>query len=107
VLTAGRWLELIAALLQGKHRASEGESDDCHGPPLEDVTRLADKAQLPVAVASTAKAVIDESFPYYLGLYDGKGGQRVRPGIPADDRPAQHAWRHFDRRPVIVVDEPH
>ena len=38
-----------------------------------DILKLADKAQLPVAVASTAKAVIDETFPYFIGLYAGQG----------------------------------
>ena len=42
---------------------------------VADILKLADKAQLPVAVASTAKAVIDETFPYFIGLYDGKASQ--------------------------------
>ncbi|WP_433621969.1 alpha-keto acid decarboxylase family protein [Nocardia sp. CA-120079] len=36
------------------------------------VMELAVKMQLPVAVSSTAKAVIDETFPYYFGVYNGK-----------------------------------
>jgi indolepyruvate decarboxylase len=40
-----------------------------------EIMRLAEKAQLPVAVAPTAKAVIDETFPHYLGLYNGKASQ--------------------------------
>jgi indolepyruvate decarboxylase len=47
---------------------------------------LASKALLPVAVAPTAKAVIDETFPYYLGLYNGQGSQpHVREGIENSD----------------------
>ena len=40
-----------------------------------EVMRLAEKTQVPVAVAPTAKAVIDETFPHYLGLYNGKASQ--------------------------------
>ncbi|MGW4768655.1 alpha-keto acid decarboxylase family protein [Nocardia sp. NPDC004278] len=36
------------------------------------VMELAAKMQLPVAVSSTAKAVIDETFPYYVGVYNGR-----------------------------------
>jgi indolepyruvate decarboxylase len=39
------------------------------------IMRLAGKMQVPVAVAPTAKAVIDETFPHYLGLYNGKASQ--------------------------------
>src|ERR1700744_3530404 len=38
-----------------------------------DIVALAGKAQLPVAVASTANAVIDQTLPCYLGLYAGQG----------------------------------
>jgi indolepyruvate decarboxylase len=37
-----------------------------------DVMGLAEKLQAPVAVTSPAKAVIDETFPYYEGIYNGK-----------------------------------
>ncbi|MFE2958566.1 alpha-keto acid decarboxylase family protein [Nocardia tengchongensis] len=37
-----------------------------------EVMELADKMQIPVAVSNTAKAVIDETFPYYVGVYNGK-----------------------------------
>jgi thiamine pyrophosphate-dependent acetolactate synthase large subunit-like protein len=37
-----------------------------------EIMRLAEKTQAPVAVAATAKAVIDETFPYYAGIYNGK-----------------------------------
>ncbi|MEV6099841.1 thiamine pyrophosphate-binding protein [Nocardia sp. NPDC051981] len=37
-----------------------------------EVTELAEKMQLPVAVSNTAKAVIDETFPYYVGVYSGE-----------------------------------
>jgi hypothetical protein len=31
-------------------------------------------------------------------------GQRACSGIPVYDRPAQNAWRYFDRGPVRVID---
>jgi indolepyruvate decarboxylase len=37
-----------------------------------EVMALAEKMQLPVAVATTAIAVIDQTFPYYAGVYNGK-----------------------------------
>ena len=37
------------------------------------IMELAEKMRVPVAVAPTAKAVIDETFPYYAGLYNGQG----------------------------------
>ena len=38
-----------------------------------EVVELAAKLQLPVAVTGPAKGVIDETFPYYAGIYNGKG----------------------------------
>jgi indolepyruvate decarboxylase len=43
-----------------------------------EVMGLAEKIQAPVAVISTAKAVIDETFHRYVGLYNGKASQ---PGV--------------------------
>jgi indolepyruvate decarboxylase len=40
-----------------------------------EVMALAGKMQLPVAVTGPAKAVIDETFPYYVGVYNGKASQ--------------------------------
>jgi indolepyruvate decarboxylase len=37
-----------------------------------EVMGLAEKLQAPVAVTGPAKAVIDETFPYYAGIYNGK-----------------------------------
>jgi len=45
---------------------------DRYGAAAE-VTELAGKMQLPVAVATTAIAVIDQTFPYYAGVYNGQG----------------------------------
>jgi indolepyruvate decarboxylase len=58
---------------------------------------LAEKAQLPVAVAPTAKAVIDETFPHYLGLYNGKASQpQVREAIENSDCLLSVGFRPID-----------
>jgi len=47
---------------------------------------LAEKMQVPVAVINTAKAVIDETFPHYLGIYNGKASEpHVREAIENSD----------------------
>ena len=51
-----------------------------------DLMELAEKMQAPVAVINTAKAVIDESFPHYLGIYNGKASApHVREAIESSD----------------------
>jgi indolepyruvate decarboxylase len=39
------------------------------------LVQLAEKMQVPVAVMNTAKGVIDETLPHYLGIYLGKAGE--------------------------------
>jgi indolepyruvate decarboxylase len=47
---------------------------------------LADKMKVPVAVINTAKGVIDETFPHYLGIYNGKASEpHVRDAIETSD----------------------
>jgi indolepyruvate decarboxylase len=47
---------------------------------------LAEKMQAPVAVINTAKSVIDETFPHYLGIYSGKASEpHVREAIETSD----------------------
>jgi indolepyruvate decarboxylase len=51
-----------------------------------DLMELADKMQISVAVINAAKAVIDETFPHYLGIYNGKVSEpRVRAAIETSD----------------------
>jgi indolepyruvate decarboxylase len=51
-----------------------------------DLMELAEKMQAPVAVINTAKGVIDETFPHYLGIYIGKASEaRVREAIETSD----------------------
>jgi indolepyruvate decarboxylase len=50
------------------------------------IMALAEKMQAPVAVVNTAKAVIDETFPFYLGIYIGKPSEpHVREAIETSD----------------------
>jgi len=51
-----------------------------------ELMELAEKMQTPVAVINTAKSVIDENFPYYLGMYIGKASApHVREAIETSD----------------------
>jgi indolepyruvate decarboxylase len=51
-----------------------------------EIMALAEKMQVPVAVINTAKAVIDETFPHYLGIYMGKASEpHVRQAIETSD----------------------
>ena len=58
---------------------------------------LAEKMQLPVAVTGPAKAVIDETFPYYVGIYNGKGSDpRTREAIESSDCLLSIGYRPID-----------
>jgi len=51
-----------------------------------DLMILAEKIQAPIAVIDAAKAVIDETFAYYLGIYNGKASEpQVRQAIETSD----------------------
>jgi indolepyruvate decarboxylase len=51
-----------------------------------ELMELAEKMQIPVAVINTAKAVVDETFPYYLGIYNGQASEpHVREAIENSD----------------------
>src|ERR1700756_1086886 len=51
-----------------------------------ELMELAAKMQAPVAVINAAKAVIDETFPHYLGIYGGKASEpHVREAIETSD----------------------
>jgi indolepyruvate decarboxylase len=51
-----------------------------------ELTELAEKVQCPVAVINTAKAVIDETCPSYIGTYSGKASEpHVREAIETSD----------------------
>jgi indolepyruvate decarboxylase len=62
-----------------------------------EIMGLAEKTQVPVAVAPTAKAVIDETFPHYLGLYNGKASQpHVQEAIEDSDCLLSIGYRPID-----------
>src|SRR5262252_2219038 len=51
-----------------------------------ELMQLADKMRAPVAVINAAKAVIDETFPHYGGVYNGKASEpHVREAIETSD----------------------
>jgi TPP-dependent 2-oxoacid decarboxylase len=51
-----------------------------------EIMALAEKMQAPVAVINTAKGVIDETFPHYLGIYMGKASEpQTREAIETSD----------------------
>jgi indolepyruvate decarboxylase len=51
-----------------------------------ELLELAEKTQAPVAVINTAKAVIDETFPHYVGIYMGQASEpHVREAIETSD----------------------
>jgi indolepyruvate decarboxylase len=62
-----------------------------------EVMELAEKMQLPVAVTGPAKAVIDETFPYYVGIYNGKASApQTREAIEASDCLLSIGYRPID-----------
>jgi TPP-dependent 2-oxoacid decarboxylase len=51
-----------------------------------DLMELAEKLQAPVAAINAAKSMIDETFPHYLGIYNGKASApHVREAIETSD----------------------
>jgi indolepyruvate decarboxylase len=72
------------------------EDVDRYGVATE-VMGLAEKLQLPVAVTGPAKAVIDETFPYFAGVYNGKGSApATREAIEASDCLMSIGYRPID-----------
>ncbi len=77
---------IAGRLSQAKSPAILVDQDvDRYGAAAE-VVGLAERLQMPVAVTGPAKAVIDQTFPYYAGIYNGKGSDpRTREAIEASD----------------------
>jgi indolepyruvate decarboxylase len=51
-----------------------------------ELMELAEKTQAPVAVINAAKAVIDETFPHYVGVYNGEASEpHTREAIETSD----------------------
>jgi indolepyruvate decarboxylase len=69
---------------------------DRYGAATE-VMGLAEKLQLPVAVTGPAKGVIDETFPYYAGVYNGKASApQTREAVEASDCLLSIGYRPID-----------
>ncbi len=84
-------------LSQAKSPAILVDQDvDRYGAATE-VMGLAEKLQLPVAVTAPAKAVIDETFPYYAGVYNGKASApQTREAIEGSDCLLSIGYRPID-----------
>jgi indolepyruvate decarboxylase len=88
---------IVSRLSQAKSPAILVDLDAGRFGAAGEIMRLAEKAQLPVAVAPTAKAVIDETFPYYLGFYNGKASQpHVQEAIENSDCLLAIGYRPID-----------
>ena len=69
---------------------------DRFGAAVE-VMGLCEKMQMPVAAVATAKAAIDETFPYYVGLYNGQASQpQAREAIETSDCLLSIGYRPID-----------
>jgi indolepyruvate decarboxylase len=84
-------LQSCAAAIAGRLSAAKSpavlvdQDADRYGVAGE-VVELASKMQMPVAVVNSAKAVIDETFPYYAGIYNGMASEpNARAAIEASD----------------------
>jgi indolepyruvate decarboxylase len=95
--------------LQSCAAAIAGHLSDARSPAIlvdQDVDRygaaaevmgLAEKMQLPVAAVNAAKAVIDETFAHYVGIYNGKASQsRAREAIETSDCLLSIGYRPID-----------
>jgi indolepyruvate decarboxylase len=69
---------IVSRLARATSPAILVDSDADRFGTAAEIMGLAEKIQAPVAVVSTAKAVIDETFHQYIGLYNGKASQ---PGV--------------------------
>ena len=88
---------IASRLSAAKSPAILVDSDAARFGAAGEIMALAEKTQLPVAVAPTAKAVIDETFPHYLGLYNGKASQpHVRKAIENSDCLLSIGYRPID-----------
>jgi indolepyruvate decarboxylase len=84
-------------LAQAKSPAILVDQDVQRYGAATEVMGLAEKLQVPVAVTGPAKAVIDETFPYYAGVYNGKASApQTRDAIEASDCLLAIGYRPID-----------
>jgi indolepyruvate decarboxylase len=77
---------IVGRLTTAKSPAILVDSDADRFGVASELMGLAEKMQVPIAVINTAKAVIDETFPHYLGIYNGKPREpHVREAIETSD----------------------
>jgi indolepyruvate decarboxylase len=91
-------VEAIAARMgQAKAPAILVDLDAARFGAAGEVMGLAEKLQAPVAVVGTAKAVIDETFPYYAGMYNGESSKpATREAIEKSDCLLAIGYRPID-----------
>ena len=77
---------MAARLSAAKSPAILVDADADRFGVASELMELAEKMQAPVAIINTAKSVIDEHFPLYLGMYIGKPSEpHVREAIESTD----------------------
>jgi indolepyruvate decarboxylase len=88
----------IAALLSAAASpAILADQDAARYGVAAELTELAGKLQLPIAVTGPAKAIIDETFPYYAGIYNGAASEpHTREAIENSDCLLSVAYRPVD-----------
>jgi indolepyruvate decarboxylase len=88
---------IAGRLSQAKSPAMLVDLDGDRFGAAAEIMGLAEKLQMPVAVAAPAKAVIDETFSHYVGIYNGKGSQpHVREAIENSDCLLDIGYRPVD-----------
>ena len=77
---------IVGRLSTAKSPAILVDADADRSGVASELMGLAEKMQVPIAVINTAKSVIDETFPHYLGIYIGKPSEpHVREAIETSD----------------------
>jgi indolepyruvate decarboxylase len=77
---------IAGRLSSAKSPAILVDADAARFGVASELMELAEKMQAPVAVMNTAKGVIDETFPHYLGIYIGKASEpHAREAIETSD----------------------
>jgi indolepyruvate decarboxylase len=84
-------LRSCIAAIAGRFSAAESpailvDADAGRFGVAPELMALAEKTQAPLGVINTAKGVIDETFPHYLGIYSGKASEpHVREAVETSD----------------------
>jgi indolepyruvate decarboxylase len=77
---------IVGRLSTAKSPAILVDADADRFDVASELMGLAERMQVPIAVINTAKSVIDETFPHYLGIYIGEPSKpHVREAIETSD----------------------